>query len=74
MDLFTSINPMETDSCQEANSRKQTKMAPSNQQSTTSSPVSTQVRSCHETRDQKKGNSRSVALGAGAFDSLQAGK
>lgn len=49
MDLFTSINPMETDSCQEACSRKQTKMAPSYH----SYPVSTQVSSCHETRDQK---------------------
>ena len=50
MDLFTSINPMETDSCQEASSRKQTKMALSYH----SNPVSTQVRSCHETRDPKK--------------------
>ena len=39
MDLFTSINPMETDSCQETDSRKQTKMAPSNQQIQTQSPL-----------------------------------
>lgn len=64
MDLFTSINPMETDSCQEACSRKQTKMAPSNH----SNPVSTQVRSCHETRDQKKIGQLKETRGGGTFD------